>query len=135
MDQAHHQIRLQRPPRGDAPVLDGNSRGAITFTDFDHFAGFCQGCNGQSSLLSSSIRTGDTLSHWYRYPHALYALDDIKVKPNLTINVGLRWELPSVVTEKRGRGSNFVPGVGPVIDGTNQLLELDPSKTGRDAFV
>jgi len=80
--------------------LDGNSRGAITFTDFDHFAGLCQGCNGQSLLLSSSIRTGDTLSHWYRYPHAFYALDDIKVKPNLTINVGLRWELPSVVSIK-----------------------------------
>jgi len=75
--------------------LDGNSRGAITFTDFDHFAGICPGCNGQSSLLNSSIRTGDTLSHWYRYPHAFYALDDIKVKPNLTINVELRWELPS----------------------------------------
>ena len=115
--------------------LDGNSRGAITFTDFDHFAGICQGCNGQSLLLSSSIRTGDTLSHWYRYAHAFYALDDIKVKPNLTVNVGLRWELPSVVTEKRGRGSNFIPGVGPVLDGTNQLLELDPTKTGRDAFV
>jgi hypothetical protein len=86
-------------------------------------------------LLSSSIRTGDTLSHWYRYAHAFYALDDIKVKPNLTVNVGLRWELPSVVTEKRSRGSNFIPGVGPVLDGTNQLLELDPTKTGRDAFV
>jgi hypothetical protein len=114
--------------------LDGNSRGALTFTDFDHFAGTCPECNGQSLLLSSTIRTGDTLAHWYRYPHAFYILDDIKVKPNLTVNVGLRWELPSVVTEKRLKGTNFVPGVGPVLDGTNQLLELDPTKKGPAAF-
>jgi hypothetical protein len=115
--------------------LDGNSRGAITFTDFDHFAGTCPSCGGQSLLLSSTIRTGDTLSHWYRYAHAFYIQDDIKVKPNLTVNVGLRWELPSVVTEKSLRGTNFVPGVGPILDGTNQLLTLDPTKTGRAAFV
>jgi len=114
--------------------LDGNSRGALTFTDFDHFAGTCPECNGQSLLLSSTIRTGDTLAHWYRYPHAFYILDDIKVKPNLTVNLGLRWELPSVVTEKRLKGTNFVPGIGPVLDGTNQLLELDPTKKGPAAF-
>ena len=86
-------------------------------------------------LLTSTIRTGDTLSHWYRYAHAFYIQDDIKVKPNLTVNIGLRYELPSVATEKRGKASNFVPGVGVVLDGTNQLLDLDPSKRGAAAFV
>jgi hypothetical protein len=91
--------------------LDGNSRGSVTFNDFDSFAGACAACGGQSLLLTSIIRTGDTLAHWYRYAHAFYLQDDIKVKPNLTVNIGLRYELPGVSTEKRGKGSNFVPGV------------------------
>jgi len=115
--------------------LDGNSRGSVSFNDFDSFAGACATCGGQSVLLTSTIRTGDTLSHWYRYAHAFYVQDDIKVKPNLTVNIGLRYELPSVSTEKRGKGSNFVLGVGAVIDGTNQLLDLDPVKKGRAAFL
>jgi hypothetical protein len=115
--------------------LDGNSRGSVTFSDFESFAGICAGCNGQSLLLTSTLRTGDTLAHWYRYAHAFYVQDDVKVKPNLTVNIGLRYELPSVATEKRGKGSNFVPGVGAVLDGTNQLLDLDARLNGRSAFV
>src|SRR5439155_2291498 len=83
----------------------------------------------------SMIRTGDTLGHWYRYAHSFYILDDIKVKPNLTVNVGLRYEAPGVATEKRLKGVNFVPGIGAVLDGTNQILDIDPTKTGFNAFV
>jgi hypothetical protein len=115
--------------------LDGNSRGLINFVDWDHFAGTCSDCNGQSLLLSSTIRTGDTLSHWYRYAHAFYLQDDVKLKPNFSLSFGVRYELPSVATEKRGKGSNFIPGIGPVLLGTNQLLDIDPTKRGRDAFV
>jgi len=36
-------------------------------------------------------------------------MDDIKVKPNLTVSVGLRYELPSVATEKRLKGLTSFP--------------------------
>ena len=77
-----------------------------------------------------TIRTGNTLGHWYRYPHAFYVHDDIKLKPNLTLNVGLRYELPSVLKEKRDKGTNFVPGVGPVLLGTDQVLGINPALLG-----
>ena len=115
--------------------LDGNSRGAIAFADWASFAGSCASCVGGASLLqNSSIRTGDTLAHYYRYPHAFYVQDDIKLRPNLTMNIGLRYELPSVATEKRNKGSNFIDGIGPVLLGTNQLLTLDPTKKGYASF-
>jgi hypothetical protein len=47
----------------------------------------------------------------------------------------LRWEPLGVSSEKRLKGTNFIPGVGAVLIGTNQLLDLDPTKSGRSAFV
>jgi hypothetical protein len=133
---SRHTLKFGYTPRREETrrFLDGNSRGAVTFADFDHFAGTCSACNGQALLLNSTISTGETLSHWYRYAHALYVQDDIKLKPNLTVNIGLRYEIPSVMTEKRGRGTNFIPGVGPVLFGGNRLLNLDPTKSGPSAF-
>lgn len=114
--------------------LNGNSRGQAIFESFDKFAGTCADCGGRALLTQSTIRSGDTRSHWYRYPHSLYIQDDIKAKPNLTLNFGLRWEYFDSIVEKRGRATNFVPGVGPMIAGTNQILDLDPTKLGRSAF-
>jgi outer membrane receptor protein involved in Fe transport len=110
--------------------LDGDSRGAISFASFADFAGTCATCDGVSQITTSTIRTGNTLGHWYRYPHAFYVHDDIKLKPNLTLNVGLRYELPSVLKEKRDKGTNFVPGVGPVLLGTDQVLGINPALLG-----
>lgn len=111
--------------------LDGNSRGSVSFASFAQFAGTCPACaGGASQITTSTIRTGDTLGHWYRYPHAFYMQDDIKIKPNLTFNIGLRYELPSVLTEKRDRGTNFIPGIGPVLLGTNQVLGVNPVLAG-----
>ncbi len=116
--------------------LDGNSRGAMSFANYASFAGTCPLCvNGASQLTSSTITTGDTLGHWYRYPLAFYAQDDIKIKPNLTVNIGLRYEMPSALTEKRDKGTNFVPGVGPVLLGTDLVLGINPALVGPGSIT
>jgi hypothetical protein len=115
--------------------LDGSSRGTLGFTSFADFAGTCATCGGVSQIETSTIHTGDTLGHWYRYPHAFYVQDDIKVRQRLTVNVGLRYEMPSVLTEKRDKGTNFIPGVGPVLLGTDQVLGINPALSGPAAFT
>jgi outer membrane receptor protein involved in Fe transport len=110
--------------------LDGTSRGSLSFSSFANFAGTCATCAGVAQINSSTIHTGDTLGHWYRYPNAFYVQDDIKLRPNLTVTVGLRYELPSVLSEKRDKGTNFIPGVGPVLLGTNQVLGINTALVG-----
>jgi hypothetical protein len=115
--------------------LNSNMRGFFSFSTFADFAGTCAACGSRALINSATIRTGNTLGHWYRYPWAFYIQDDIKVKPNLTLNMGLRYELPSAVVEKNNRATNFVEGVGPILVGTNQVLDIDTSKAGPASII
>jgi len=107
--------------------LNGSSRGSFAFVSFADFAA--------GLLNSGSIRTGETVGYLRRYPWDVYWQDQWKLRENLTLNYGLRYEYPSAVYETRNHGSNFVPGVGIVLLGSNQLLDIDPTKQGRDALV
>jgi hypothetical protein len=109
-------------------------RGQLVFASFADFAGTCAACGGRSLLNSSTIRTGSTLGHWYRYAWAFWMQDDVRLKRNLTLNWGLRYELPSAMVEKNDRGTNFVEGVGPMLVGTTRILDLDPARPGPAGF-
>jgi len=107
--------------------LDSTERGSFNFLNWADFAA------GQ--INTSSFKTGSTLAYWDRIPWDIYFQDQWKVKDNLTVNYGIRYEYPSAIYQTRNDATNFIPGVGPVLLGTNQLLSIDPTKKGYAALA
>jgi len=107
--------------------LDSTERGSFNFLSWADFAA------GQ--VNTSSFKTGNTLVYWDRIPFDLYLQDQYKVKSNLTINYGIRYEYPTAIHQVRNGAVNFLSGIGPVLLGTGQLLTIDPTKSGPSALV
>jgi outer membrane receptor protein involved in Fe transport len=73
--------------------------------------------------LPSTIQQGSNLvTNLRQYVHSLYAQDDWRVTPKLTLNVGLRWEFASPIWERDNLWSNFDPSTNTLVRATNGSL-------------
>jgi hypothetical protein len=88
----------------------GNARGSITFLGTvalanstaleDFFAG---------DPFKASVQVGDPTRNIHNWAYGLFAQDDWRVKKNLTINYGVRYEFSSVMKEAHNLLGNFDP--------------------------
>ncbi|HEY3738960.1 MAG TPA: TonB-dependent receptor [Bryobacteraceae bacterium] len=97
---------------------DSNGRGTFTFTglqtsEFDS-AGIPLAGTGYdyadfllSLPQSSSVRYGSSNSYFREKNMSIYGQDDIRLRSNLTINVGLRWEYYGPFSELYGHIANL----------------------------
>ncbi len=100
----------------------GNARGSITFLGGvalpvstpleDFFAG---------DPFKASVQVGDPTRQIHNWAFGLFAQDDWRVKKNLTINYGLRYEFSSVIKEAHNLLGNFDPNAatGLIQEGGN----------------
>lgn len=89
--------------------LSGGSRPLYTFAGLFNFANdtplfYSVNADPRTGGLAQSQR------HFRSSTTAFFAQNDWKVRPNLTLNLGLRWEYFSPLSEKDGLLSNFVFG-------------------------
>ncbi|MBI4455888.1 MAG: TonB-dependent receptor [Acidobacteria bacterium] len=73
-----------------------------TFSSIDAFLG------GRAFLLDVMLPDSDTIRGWRQVYAGAYVQDDFKVKPTLTLNLGLRWEFSTEPNEVNGKVANLV---------------------------
>ena len=93
---------------------DQTGRAAMLLTPTLSTVGGPNGIGGANQVQASNI----SKTYDQRIYLAFYFQDDIKVTPTLTLNLGLRWDYFSPISETNGAQANFVqsgpPTGGPV---------------------
>ncbi len=75
-------------------------------------------------LASGSGRSfGVTPRRIYQHSVGLYIQDSWKVKPNFTLELGLRWDISGALGEEQNQGDNFLPG-DPLADPVTGFVRL-----------
>jgi hypothetical protein len=87
-----------------------NSTSAVGFDNFFDFAqgNLCTPVNG-CTAANTTYLNGATNRYYRANQVGTFAQDNIRVKPNLTVNLGLRWDWDGPLSEKNGFLTNFYP--------------------------
>jgi hypothetical protein len=86
-----------------------NRENQVADLTFRNFGDFLTGTLG-SDRSSGQLLDGETNRHFRSRSAGLFAQDDWKIKPNLTVNLGLRWDWDGPLYELNGLLTNFYPG-------------------------
>ena len=89
-------------------------RGSLTFSTFQDFLlgqSAAQNGTNYSNVNSASSQQGSYYKGYRGTDMAMFLQDDLKLRENLTINAGIRWELDSNVSFGHGEESSFWPSL------------------------
>jgi trimeric autotransporter adhesin len=126
---------------------DGNPRGSFVFTGLNtsevmagqpvagtgfDFADFLLGMPQQTSVQFGALQEGQDNYHFRGNSWDLFAQDEWKIRGNLTLNLGVRYEYISPYTEINDRLANLdiTPGVLLAPPGVANVAPVLPGETG-----
>ncbi len=93
--------------------VTSNGRGTITFGSVeDFFAGVPNSSLDNAGGGSASLLVGNLVRHFSYTGYAAFIQDDWRVRPHLTVNLGMRYEITTVPKERGGLQGNFSPTQG-----------------------
>ena len=139
-----HVVRDQADAKEEPPLEDrreennndqpGGERPFYQFRGLLNFANDACCFDEQVSVDPVTGLPPNALRHFRTNNYGLFAQDDWKVLPTLTINLGLRWEYFTPVTEVSNLLSNYVAGSQGFINGSvqsqKQLYDADTNNFG-----
>jgi hypothetical protein len=86
------------------PFITVDGKGLIKFKHIEDFL------QGNVKTNGSIIQAGDPLRHLHNESYAVFLQDDWRVTPRLMVNLGLRYELSTVIKDRDNKLGNFDPG-------------------------
>jgi hypothetical protein len=90
------------------PFVTASGKGTVRFKSL---TGFLQGLPATSGTLSALL-VGEPLRHYSNEQYAAFLQDDWRIKPRLILNLGIRYELITVLKEANNHLGNFDPVKG-----------------------
>lgn len=132
-----------------------NREDQVATFEFNNFVDFVTGSVGAGTRSTGQFLNGETNRHFGSRSAGFFIQDGWKIKPNLTINGGLRWDWDGPLYEKNGLLTNFYasdysynlatdsfgnlpngePAIGLVVAGNNKAFGFknvsDSTLTGR----
>ncbi len=104
-----------------------NNYGAFTFNGVVSKNALADFEIGLPSSLSQDAPVIGYTNTWYT---AVFAQDDFRIHPRLTLNLGLRWDIQTPPTDAQDKESTFVPGAQSTVRPTAPLGILFPGDAG-----
>ena len=80
------------------------------------------------------VRQGTDNKHFRQHEYDWFAQDAWKIRPNLTLTLGLRYQLDGVPFEERGNFSNLLADPGSFQAGQDVVMTVVGPGTGKDIY-